>query len=127
MARSETGNMADPAMGDSPVDLAALARLMGRSDPALINQMLALFWQTEAETPLTLRRLTLARDGNALAAAAHGAKGAAFSVGATRVAHLCLALESCAKNDDWDAVTALTAEVEQAYSEVGAFIASTLH
>jgi HPt (histidine-containing phosphotransfer) domain-containing protein len=127
MARSETGAAADPAMGDAPVDLAALARLMGRSDPTLINQMLAMFWQAEAETPLMLRRLTLARDGSALAGAAHGAKGAASSVGATKVAHLCKELECCAKGDDWDAVTALTAEVEQAYSEVGAFIAKTHH
>jgi HPt (histidine-containing phosphotransfer) domain-containing protein len=127
MARSETGNTADPAMSDAPVDLAALARLMGRSDPVLINQMLAMFWQAEAETPLMLRRLTLARDSDGLAGAAHGAKGAASSVGATKVADLCKALECCAKSDDWEAVAALTAEVEQAYSEVGAFIARTRH
>ncbi|MHB1206573.1 MAG: Hpt domain-containing protein [Rhodospirillaceae bacterium] len=107
---------------DPPVDLDALARLLGRPDPVLLNRMLAVFWQTEAETPQVLRRLALARDGTALAGAAHGAKGAASSVGATKVAQLCLALEHSAKGGDWEAITALIAHVEQAYADVGAFI-----
>ena len=108
---------------ENPVDLNALARLLGRADPAMLNRMLAVFWQTEAETPQVLRRLALARDGKALAGAAHGAKGAASSVGAAKVADLCLRLERSAKGDDWDAVAALLPYIEQAYADVGAFIA----
>lgn len=121
MTQSDARDPPDRDKG-SPVDLGALARLLGRSDPAMINRMLAVFWQTEAETPQVLRRLALARDGAALAGAAHGAKGAASSVGAAKVAHLCLTLERSAKSGDWEAIAALMVQVEQAYAEVGAFI-----
>ena len=110
-----------------PVDLQALARLMGRSDSALLNQILAVFWQTEAETPHILRRLAQARDGQALADAAHCARGVASSACAAKVAHLCKDLERSAHSGDWDSIALLTAQVEQAYAEVGAFIEKARH
>jgi HPt (histidine-containing phosphotransfer) domain-containing protein len=127
MTQSDTPDMADRAGACAPVDLGVLARLMGRSDPAALNRMLAVFWQTEADTPRVLSSLVLARDGKALAAAAHGAKGAASSVGAMKIADLCKALELSAKENDWDAAGRLVTQVDQAYAEVGAFIANAPH
>ena len=106
----------------APVDLTVLARLMGNPGPDSLNRMLAVFWQAEGETPRALRALADSRDGKGLAEAAHGAKGAAACVGATTLADLCKDLELAAKRDDWAAVTTLTVQVEQAYTELGAFI-----
>lgn len=106
----------------APVDLEVLARLMGNPAPENLNRMLATFWQAEGQTPRTLRTLAAARDGEALAGAAHGAKGAASYVGAYDVADLCRALEVSARREDWSAVADLAAQVERAYAEIGAFI-----
>ena len=120
-ASEGTGGAAG-APKDLPVDLEVLARLMGNPGPDALNRMLAVFWQTENETRRVLRGLTDARDGKALAEAAHGAKGAASCVGATRLADLCKRLELAAKGDDWNVVAAVMAQVEQAYSDLGGFI-----
>ena len=97
---------------------------MGDARPDNLNRMLAVFWQAEAETPLTLRRFADARDGKALADAAHGAKGAAAVIGALEIADLCKALELNAGSGDWDAVGRLMTQVEQAYAAARAFIAA---
>ena len=110
--------------GGAPIDLDVLARLMGDARPDNLNRMLAVFWQAEAETPLTLRRFADARDGKALADAAHGAKGAAAVIGALEIADLCKALELNAGSGDWDAVGRLMTQVEQAYAAARAFIAA---
>lgn len=94
---------------------------MGNPGPDSLNRMLAVFWQAEGGTPRALR--TLRRPGGkALAEAAHGAKGAAACIGATTLADLCKDRELAAKHDDWAAVTALIAQVERAYAELGHFI-----
>lgn len=106
----------------APVDLEMLGRLMGNPPPEYLHRMLATFWEAEGDTPVTLRKLAEARDGRALAGAAHGAKGAATYVGAHAAADLCKALEKSAKRADWTGVATLTTQVEQAYAEIGAFI-----
>ena len=109
-------------LGEVPVDLSELARLMGNNEPARLTNMLTIYWATESNTPQVLRNLAHARDSRALANAAHGAKGAAASVGATRVADLCKALELSARSGDWEDVAVLTEKVEQGYKTLGAYI-----
>jgi HPt (histidine-containing phosphotransfer) domain-containing protein len=108
----------------APVDLAELARLLGSDDPATLADMLAMFWESESSMPETLRALAGARDGHGLKGAAHGAKGAAASVGALALAELCRALEQSAAMADWAAVERLMPQIDQAFAEVGAFIAN---
>lgn len=110
---------------DSPVDLDVLSRLMGNPSPDSLNRMLVTFWESEGGTPRTLHKLAEVRDGEALAEAAHGAKGAASFIGAHTVAELCRVLEIGARAGDWAAVAALVAQVEKAYAEIGAFIDRT--
>jgi HPt (histidine-containing phosphotransfer) domain-containing protein len=117
------GNPSNVVPGSTaPVDLEVLGRLMGNPPPEHLHRMLATFWEAESDTPVTLRKLAEARDGRALAGAAHGAKGAATCVGAHAAADLCKALEKSAKRHDWTGVATLTTQVEQAYAEIGAFI-----
>lgn len=106
-----------------PVDLAVLSRLMGNPPPESLNRMLATFWESESGTPLALQKLADICDGAALAEAAHGAKGAASFIGALGAAELCRRLEISARAGDWAIVAMLMAQVENAYAEIGAFIA----
>lgn len=115
--------MAPTTPPDAPVDLEALSRLLGNPSPDNLRRMLAAFWDSEGGTPLALRKLAEGRDGAALAEAAHGAKGAAAFIGAQVAADLCGALEMNARAQDWAAVATAMARLEQAYAEIGAFIA----
>lgn len=106
-----------------PVDLEALSHLMGDPAPDTLAPLLASFWELEGGAPRDLRRLADARDSAGLAAAAHGAKGAASLICARAAADLCRALEASARAQDWAAVAVLVVQIEAAYAAVGAFIA----
>jgi HPt (histidine-containing phosphotransfer) domain-containing protein len=99
--------------------------MLGSDDPASLQDMLSMYWESEAGTPDGLKALAESRDGQGLKAAAHGAKGAAASIAAVHLADLCRALEHNAANEDWIAVDRLTAQIDQAFKDVGVFIANT--
>jgi len=107
---------------EPPIDMTVMARLLGNDDPAALQEMIELYWTSEADTPGKLRELVDARDGANLALAAHAAKGAASSAGAVIVAALCKDLENCAAHQDWSAADGLAVKIDHAFGDVRAFI-----
>ncbi|MGE4063035.1 MAG: ATP-binding protein [Rhodospirillaceae bacterium] len=116
--------LADPApAGDTaPVDLAGLATLVGSSEPGYLNEILTMFWDDMHQTPRELQGLHQARDSEALAKAAHAAKGAAASACARALASLLYELESNAKRGAWHTVDILMPPIVQAFADLERFI-----
>ena len=108
--------------GAAPIDTSVLAGLLGSSDPAALREMLVLYLETEVETPAILRALVEARDSVGLGKAAHAAKGAASSAGATRLTELCKDIEKNAAQDDWQRMGHLCIQVDSAFADVRKFI-----
>lgn len=120
----ETRRMVPPSMagrrteGPAPIDLVHLARqTFGSAE--LEREVLGLFvqqggglvGQIRAGDPVTRRAMV------------HRLKGSARGVGATRVAHLCEALETTPAGAE---VTRLIDELEAAVGEVAGFVADLL-
>jgi CheY-like chemotaxis protein/HPt (histidine-containing phosphotransfer) domain-containing protein len=104
------------------VDLAGLGRLLGSKDRGYLEDMLAFFWQTVADTPAQLEGLIGARDAAALKQAAHAAKGAARSAAAEALAAALEDLETAAGAADWPAIEAMAAQIEREFSAVESYI-----
>jgi len=92
------------------------------SDPAeyqaLVASLLELF---QAEIPPLLQTIGTAAgasDARALSRAAHGVKGCAANLGATRLAELSARLEKSGRAGQCESATALLAELEQEYARV---------
>jgi HPt (histidine-containing phosphotransfer) domain-containing protein len=104
-------------MHEPPIDLTHLARYTA-GDAALERELLALFLSNAAGY---LARLIAAADGPTWLESAHGLKGSALSIGATKVAALAAAAE---QHGLGDAGSALLAQLEAALAEVRAFAAN---
>lgn len=104
------------------VDTSVLAHLLGTSDPKQLRDMLDMYLETESDVPAALQKIIAARDGVALAQAAHAAKGAAASAGAQRLADIYKELEHGGKKEDWATVERLAAHVDPAFEDVRKFI-----
>ena len=120
----EFATSAAPDDLESPVDLSILSRLIGTDDTEELADILALYWDTMAGTPEQLKQLFAARDGQALGDAAHAAKGASESIGATPAVALLKSLELAAAQQDWDQVKGLMPGVDAAFHSIEAFINS---
>jgi HPt (histidine-containing phosphotransfer) domain-containing protein len=120
---SASAPTAERSTVSAPLDLDRFIKIVGDDDPAYIRQMLRIFWETMLDTPDLLREFAEARDVKALVGEAHNAKGAAASACADVLSDLCKQLESAAHGEDWDKVEALLPKIDQAFDEVGEFIA----
>ncbi|MGE5147449.1 MAG: ATP-binding protein, partial [Candidatus Eiseniibacteriota bacterium] len=118
---------AGPATGEagpaSPaVDRGRLAAIMGSDDRVLLDDLLASFLDSIAETPEALHRLIAERDAGALATMAHAVKGAAASAAAEPLSELMKQLQDAARAENWQKIGALEAEVDAAFGAVRAAI-----
>ena len=111
-----------PVDDGAPIDTSVLATLLGSSDPMALREMLALYLETEIETPAAIRTLIESKDGIGLAKAAHAAKGAAASAGARRLTELCKDIENNVAQDDWARMSHLSSQVDVAFEDVRKFI-----
>ena len=62
------------------------------------------------------------RSADTVRDAAHKLKSSARSVGANKLASICVALESAGKTGDWDTIDTLASEARDAFSKVEAYI-----
>lgn len=117
-------NVAGLAAGEqpSPIDLAGLATLVGNSEPEYLREILTMFWEDVQGTPEELQRLFQSRDAEALARAAHAAKGAAASACARTLSSLLLDLEINAKRSSWQTIEMLMPPIVDAFADLQVFI-----
>lgn len=120
----EFATTAAPNDLESPVDLYVLSRLLCIDDTDEIADILSIYWDTMAGTPEALKEFFDARDARALGDAAHAAKSASESIGATPAAALLKSLELAAAHQDWDQVVELIPGVDAAFHSIEAFIDS---
>lgn len=117
------------APGAAAVDRAVLGALRAMrppGEPDLVAEVFALFEVDARAHAATMIAAANARDSAALRAAAHGLRGAAASVGASKVERLCRWLERYAREDeDWslrrDLALAIEREVERALADLAAY------
>jgi len=105
-----------------PIDLAGLAALLGNDQPEYLREILTMFWDDVQGTPQELRRLFHSRDAEALARAAHSAKGAAASACARTLSSLLMDLEANAKKNSWQDIEVLIPPIENAFADLEAYI-----
>jgi len=111
-----------PDTAAAPIDLAALNAFAQDGDDTFLNEMLALFRSTEAETFNTLSQLVAAGDASGLYQAAHAAKGSAGSAFAHHLAALFDELETLARAEDWAKIKALEPRIGAEFTRVMTFI-----
>ena len=112
------------AQTDGPVDLDVLSQALGTDDHARLMKMLSLFGESMADSLAELRQLFNARDARSFATAAHTAKGATASVGASRVSSMLKQLEKAALGEDWEQIEAMMPEFEAAFGDLEHYIRS---
>jgi len=105
-----------------PIDLAVLIQILGTDDQDYLKEIVALFWDTFCDTDTELTDLLDARDACNLRNAAHSAKGASASVGATPVSSLLSELQFAAADADWDRIEILMPKFRSAFAELDLFI-----
>ena len=113
----------------SPLDARAVAMLQslpGRHGPSLWPEMVAMFTEQEPAVLAELDRLAEARDGVALAAAAHRLAGSCASVGARTMQSAARAIELGATRSDWPAVARGLADLESASTGLHAALRAAL-
>jgi len=104
------------------LDMEVLSSLIGSSDPELLREVMVMYLENESKSPAKISALVAQQDAVALVQAAHSAKGAAASLGATWLADLCKRIEHGAPQQDWAAMRALSDEIAVAFEEVRSFI-----
>jgi CheY-like chemotaxis protein/HPt (histidine-containing phosphotransfer) domain-containing protein len=107
------GFAAEPSQEDTVIDSEALANLgalEGPDAPAFLRQIVATFSTESRASGARIRASFENARWAELAARAHALKGAALTVGATRVANLCAALE---RAEDHPPLAAAISELEQ--------------
>jgi HPt (histidine-containing phosphotransfer) domain-containing protein len=111
-----------PGAAPGAIDLAGLATLVGNDEPEYLREILAMFWDDVQTTPMELQRLYQSRDADALARAAHAAKGAAASACARTLSSLLLDLETNAKRSSWQTIEILMPPIVHAFEDLHTFI-----
>ena len=105
-----------------PIRLGELHRILGTDDPALIAEMLALFWSSVGGTAEELEAQIAARDAAALQQKAHWAKGATASVAAPGLTRFLSQLEQAARARDWARIDGLRDEIAPRFEGIARHI-----
>ncbi|WP_247874186.1 ATP-binding protein [Azospirillum sp. TSH58] len=110
MEAGHSGTLPDSLEG---FDLApALARMNGRA--LTLRRAILDFLDRYGDAPVRLEHLRRAGDGPAMERYAHGLRGSAGTVGAMAASAAAAALELAAREERWDAVPALVADLSAA-------------
>ncbi|HET8817945.1 MAG TPA: response regulator, partial [Xanthomonadaceae bacterium] len=113
-AGADGGRTVLPQLGQPPaLDPTVLASLTG-GDAAVGQQLLEDFMATTVDDLAALEAARGAGDAPAIAHQAHRIKGAARLVGAVELAACADVLEAAARDDDWDALLPLAADLATA-------------
>lgn len=109
------------------LDALALARLteLAEGDAAFLADLVDGYLQETPVRLVELRRQALARDAQAVVAAAHALKGASRTIGAQRVGAFAYAIESAGRDGQLpspDVLDALDHEVATAAGALGTFV-----
>jgi PAS domain S-box-containing protein len=108
----------------APLDLTALAELLGDDSPETLSAVLSSFLEFFPDLLATSRAAIERRDRQALHNSAHAAKGASRSACAKRLATLFLDLEEkSVSRTSFRRLADILAEADQAYAEIEAFAA----
>jgi CheY-like chemotaxis protein len=107
--------------GHPPIDLAALAGLMGESRLETLRPIVGHFCRVFPGVAERLGTSAVARDRDSLAAAAHTAKGTASTVGATQLAEQMARLVDLAPTGGWPDIDSLVDEARREFRRVQAF------
>ncbi len=116
-----------PPAGDADMDeavLAELRQLQNEGRPTLIHDLLATFRGDAPQHLAAMRSAAAEGDSPRLRTSAHCLKGAAASLGARRLAALCLELEQKGQAGNVANVVPLLAEVEQHLAQACAALAA---
>ncbi|MEX2450147.1 MAG: PAS domain S-box protein [Rhodospirillales bacterium] len=108
----------------APVDLRALADVLGSDDTALLADTLKFFLTTVEDTPLKLAQCLNEKNALAMRNEAHAAKGSSASAGAKKLAALMTTIQDAAEKQDWSLMEGLMPEVESEMSRVKLYIQS---
>ncbi len=127
--RASAGVQEDAAGEDSarddgtPVDLAALAGILGSDDHGEFARLLDLFIRTFPDDLSRLEAAIAGRDPEATRRAAHAARSSAANTAARALAARLAAIEEGARGGDWPALEADLAAVRPAFAAVSDFVA----
>jgi PAS domain S-box-containing protein len=116
-AQSSKVATAIPVAADAVWDATTLTRMVG-DYPAMHRRLLDKFIVSSEEHVAAILASAAAADMETVVAVAHKMKSAARTVGAMQLGTLCQELEASGKKGDVQAVTAHTADLEAAFSEV---------
>lgn len=92
-------------MDETPVDVTVVHKILGSSDPEMVNMVLDVFLSSYQGLAQRIDHALAARDASELREAAHSAAGAAANIGAVSLTERLRALELQAVDADWDAAT----------------------
>jgi len=115
---------ADPVDPAAPIAVAALMEALATDDPAEIADVLGVFGSVLPALIETLSAAASRNEPRGLRDAAHAARGAARNARADRLADLCESMEIAGHRAEWAEVARLLPEVDRAYRETAAFVAS---
>jgi len=121
-ARTEEGNR--PRTSAPPVDVAALADLLGDDDPEMIASMLQLFVTSTHQLRARLTEAVPAHDALAVKNTAHAAKSAARNAAANELGDVLnsLELEAASDRPDWNRITRLAQRAENRFAAIQMFV-----
>ncbi|CAA7617104.1 putative Histidine kinase [Magnetospirillum sp. SS-4] len=104
-----------------PVDLAALAEVLGDDDATLLRDVIAYFIESFDLIRNELTAALATKDRQRLRDAAHSGKGAARNVCAPALAEAMEALQQAAPDGDWRKIRQSRGRAEKAFAEIGRF------
>ena len=116
MAVARLGLMRSAEYAVPVLDESMLSELQ-RLGPDVVAEIFDLFVGDVPNRLVTLQRAIEERSLDAILREAHGLKGSALGVGATRLAHLCAAIEGDAREGQLDRAAARSARLEGEFAE----------
>jgi HPt (histidine-containing phosphotransfer) domain-containing protein len=114
--------------GSESIDRALLAdlRSLTSSNPSRFLKLVSLFIDTIAADLSSMRAALEAQDKAGLKDIAHGLKGAAANMGATRLAAICADLEKACGSDDLNCMERQVRDLESESSNVVAILTAEI-
>jgi signal transduction histidine kinase/CheY-like chemotaxis protein len=105
-----------------PINMRALAEILGSDDPKYLQSTLAVFWKTVEGTSGELQQLIQARDDKKLRKVLHGTMGAAAAAGAEGLGNLIKELDTHARTQNWSEADALSSRISSVFKDLHDFI-----
>ena len=118
---------AQPLCSLDPAAVGRLRRLAQATDPALLKRIFDAFLEDSDKRVVALRAAVIAGDEIGLGRVAHAVKGSCLSVGAAKMAAICLQLQETNRSHEHAGLLRLIDEMARELEEVKGAISHELH